>query len=61
MPNPPIRCCKVCLITKDILNFPINNNKTLSYRHTCKECMKGVIKERNKKNYQTRKEKMAFL
>jgi hypothetical protein len=51
MPNPPIRCCKVCLITKDIKTFSSNNNKTLSYSHTCIECMKDIIKIRNKRNY----------
>lgn len=57
MTNPPIRCCKICLITKDIKTFPTNNNKILSYKHTCKECMKTVIKERNKRNYARTKTK----
>ena len=54
MVNPPIRCCKICCITQDILMFPINNNKTLSYRHTCIKCMKDIIKIRNKRNYAKR-------
>ena len=58
------RVCKKCDNIKNISMFPTTNNKnskTLTYRHTCKECekegRKAYFKEYHKKKYVSKKKK----
>ena len=64
MPDEKRRVCKKCDEVKNISMFPITkskNSKSITYRHTCKECEKNkrraYFKEYHKKKYVSKKKK----